>query len=173
VIVPVPVRGRHPRLSVGRLPHRTSQPRRYRHVPYQSQKAEPVDVIVYRERGFAEPWFLLVPPDSESWLPTAAGVPLYRQRVQIEPCFRDWKSHLGLRGLHRQVEKSSRLLRLLRGFPLADLIVFLLGQDPRAQQVRTWFEQAQHSPRHGTPKGLCVLSLALYLLSDPRWEQRA
>ena len=100
---------------MGRLPHRSGRATRYRHVLYQSQKAEPVDVIVYRERGFEQPWFLLVPPDSESWLPTPEVVRLYRQRMQIEHCFRDWKSHLGLRGLHLQVDKSRRLLRLLIG----------------------------------------------------------
>src|SRR5207253_3376966 len=53
----------------------------------------------------------LIQPDSEAWLPTEEVVRLYRQRMQIEQCFRDWKSHLGLRGLHLQVQKSERLLR--------------------------------------------------------------
>lgn len=173
VIVQAPVRGRQQRLSLGRLPHRSGRPTRYRHALYHSQKAEPLDVVVYRERGFEQPWFLLVPPDSESWLPTEEVVRLYRQRMQIEQCFRDWKSHLGLRGLHLQVQKSERLLRLLMGFTLAYLIVLLLGQDPLAERLRPLFEQARHHPRHGTSKVLSVLSIALYLLSDPRWEQRA
>ena len=98
VIVQATVRGHRQRLSLGRLPHRTHWPARYRHVLYHSQEAEPVDVIVYRERGFQQPWFLVVPPDSEPWLPTTEAVRLYRQRMHIEHCFRDWKSHLGLRG---------------------------------------------------------------------------
>src|SRR5256884_1198043 len=93
VIVQTKVRGRQRRLSLGRLPHRMGRPLRYRHVLYHSQKAEPVDVIVYRGKGFQEPWFLIVPPDSEAWLPTEEVVRLYRQRMQIEQCFRDWKSH--------------------------------------------------------------------------------
>src|SRR5437879_8381389 len=121
VIVRSKVRGRQRRLSLGRLPHRLGRPLRYRHVLYHSQKAEPVDVIVYRGKGFQEPWFLIVPPDSEAWLPTEEVVRLYRQRMQIEQCFRDWKSHLGLRGLHLQVQKSERLLRVLMGFTLAYL----------------------------------------------------
>src|SRR5256884_2559081 len=52
------------------------RPLRYRHVLYHSQKAEPVDVIVYRGKGFQEPWFLIVPPDSEAWLPTEEVVRL-------------------------------------------------------------------------------------------------
>jgi hypothetical protein len=173
VIVQGQVRGRQQRLSLGRLPHRTGQPRRYRHFLYHSKEAEPVDVIVYRERGFEQPWFLLVPPDSESWLSTEEVVRLYRQRMQIEHCFRDWKSHLGLRGLHLQVDKSARLLRLLMGFTLAYLIVLLLGQDPFAERLRPCFEQTRRCARHGTTRVLSVLSIALYLLSDRRWAQQA
>src|SRR5438132_4484373 len=55
VIVRTKVRGRQRRLSLGRLPHRMGRPLRYRHVLYHSQKAEPVDVIVYRGKGFQEP----------------------------------------------------------------------------------------------------------------------
>jgi hypothetical protein len=163
--------GRRQRLSLGRLPHRSGRATRYRHVIYQSQKAEPVDITVYREQGFDQPWFLLVPPDSEAWLPTERAVQLYRQRMQIEHCFGDWKSHLGLRGLHLQVRKSKRLLRLLMGFTLAYLMVSLLGQDPLAQRLRPLFEQPRRHPRHGTKKVLSVLSIVLYLLSDPRGEQ--
>ncbi|HVO82157.1 MAG TPA: transposase [Terriglobales bacterium] len=172
VIVEAEVRGRRRRLSLGRLPHRSGRATRYRHVLYQSQKAEPVDVIVYREQGFQQPWFLLVPPDSEAWLPTAEVVRLYRQRMQIEHCFRDWKSHLGLRGLHLQVRKSERLLRLLMGFTLAYLMVLLLGQDPLAQRLRPLFEHPRRHPRHGTNKVLSVLSIALYLLAHPHWGAR-
>ena len=52
VIVQAQVRGRLKRLSLGRLPNRAGQPRRYRHLLYHDCQAEPVDVIVYRERGF-------------------------------------------------------------------------------------------------------------------------
>src|SRR5213082_571461 len=172
VIVQTKVRGRQRRLSLGRLPHRLGRPIRYRHVLYHSQKAEPVDVIVYRGKGFQEPWFLVVPPDSESWLPTEEVVRLYRQRMRIEHCFRDWKSHLGLRGLRLQGQKPERILRLLMGFTLAYLLLLLLGQDPLAEKLRPYFEQPRRRDRHGTPKILSVLSMALYLLSDPRWEQR-
>jgi Transposase DDE domain len=173
VIVQAKVQGRRRRLSLGRLPHRTGCPIRYPHVLYHSTKAEPVDVIVYCEKGFAEPWFLIVPPDSEAWLPTEEVVGLYRQRMQIEQCFRDWKSHLGLRGLHLQVEKSERLLRVLMGFTLAYLIVLLLGTDPLAEKLRPHFERERHKPRHGTRKTLSVLSIALHVLSDSRWQQQA
>lgn len=60
------------------------------------------------------------------------------------------------------------------GFTLAYLIVLLFGQDPLGEQLRPpHFEQEWHKPRHGTRKVLSVLSIAMYLLSDSRWEQRA
>jgi hypothetical protein len=67
---------------------------RYRHALYDSREAKPVDLIVDRERGFQQAWFLVVPADSESRLPSEEVVQLYRQRMQIEQCFRHWRSHL-------------------------------------------------------------------------------
>ena len=173
VILHTPVRGRCQRISLGRLPHRTGVPKRYRHALYHANKKEPVDVVVYRGPGFKEPWFLIVPPDSEDWLPTEQVVSLYRQRMQIEHCFRDWKSHLGLRGLQLQVQKPARLLRLLMAFTLAYLFTLLLGQDPLAQKARVFFECPRRHPRHGTHRVLSVLSVALYMMADPQWQSRA
>jgi hypothetical protein len=173
VIVEATVRGRRQRLSLGRLPHRTGIPVRYRHVLYHGMQKEPVDLIVYRGPGFQDAWFLIVPPDSEPWLPNPLVVQLYRQRMQIEHCFRDWKSHLGLRGLRLQVQKPERILRLLMAFTLAYLFTLLLGQDPLAQQARPFFELQRQRPRHGTARVLSVLSIALYMISDPRWQRRA
>jgi len=173
VIIRATVRGRLQRLRLDRLPHRTGVPIRYRHVLYHGTQEEPVDVIVYRGQGFQDAWFLIVPPDSESWLPTGQVVALYRQRMQIEHCFRDWKSHLGLRGLRLEVQKPERLLRLLMAFTMAYLITLLLGQDPLAQKLRPYFELQRRSQRHGTTKILSVLSIALYWLSDPRRQSQA
>jgi len=75
--------------------------------------------------------------------------------------------------LHLQVQKPERLLRVLMGFTLAYLIVLLLGTDPLAEKLRPYFEQQRGKPRHGTCKVLSVLSIALQVLSDARWEQRA
>jgi DDE family transposase len=146
VIVQSQVRGRRQRISLCRLPHSPGQPIRYRHVLYHSCQADPVEVIVYRRKGFQQPWFLVVPPDTESWLPTEQVVRLYRQRMQIEQCFRDWKSHPGLRGLHLWVQKPQRHLRLLMGFTLAYLLVLLLGQDPLAERLRPLFEAPDSIP---------------------------
>jgi hypothetical protein len=139
---------------------------RYRPVLYHSQKADPVDVIVFRKTGFQQPWFLRVPPDSDSWQPTEEVVCLYRPRMRIEHCFRDWKSHMGLRGLQLQVQKPERIMRLMMGFTLAYLILLLLGQNPLTEKLRPYFEKPRRRDHHGTPKILSVLSMALFLLSD-------
>jgi hypothetical protein len=173
VIVEAEVRGRRQRLSLGRLPHRAGVPVRYRHVLYHGVKQEPVDLIVYRGPGFRDAWFLIVPPNSEAWLPTEKVVALYRQRMQIEYCFRDWKSHLGLRGLRLQVQKPERLLRLLMGFTLAYLLALLLGQDRFAERLRPLLEIPRRCPRHGTRRILSVLPVALSLLGDERWRDSA
>ena len=92
---------------------------------------------------------------------------LYRRCMQIEHYFRDWKSHLGLRGLHLRVRKSERLQRLLRGLTLAYLMVLLWGRDPPDQRLRPLLEQTCRRPRHGANKAVSVLSTTLYLLTDP------
>ena len=53
------------------------------------------------------------------------------------------------------------------------MLLLLLGQDPLAEKIRPIFEQRRHHPRRGTHRVLSVLSIALYLLSDPRWQQPA
>ncbi len=77
------------RLALGRVPHRPGVAVRYPHVLYQSTKREPVDLIIFHDPTFKEPWYLLVPPGSGRQLPTAAVVALYRQRMHIELTFRD------------------------------------------------------------------------------------
>ncbi len=145
---------------------------RYRHVLYHSREGEPVEVIDCRQKGFQEAWFLLVPPDSEAWLPTAEVAALYRQRMQIEQCFRDGKSHLGLRGLPLRGQKPERRLRLLMRLTLLPPCP-ALGAGPAAQRLRPFFEVARRRPRHGTRKILSALSIALCRLADPRWSTPA
>jgi Transposase DDE domain len=107
------VRAGGKRISLGRLAHRLGHPRRYSHAAYQDSAREPVDIVVFHDRNFQEPCFLLVPADSAERLPTAEVVELYRERMYIELTFRDWKTHLGLRGLRLEVDPALRLGRLL------------------------------------------------------------
>ncbi len=58
-------------------------------------------------------------------------------------------------------------------FKSSYLITMRLGQDPLAQNLRPYFEPQRRRPCHGTGKILSALSVALYLLSDARWAQRA
>ena len=78
-------------------------------------------MIALHDPAFHEPWWLLVPSDSDTILPTALVVQLYRERMQVEHTFRDFKTHLGLRGLALRVRIADRTGRLLLAFCLADV----------------------------------------------------
>jgi hypothetical protein len=69
--------------------------------------------------------------------------------MSIEQGFRDWKTHLGVRGLVFQVsDPAPYLTRLLLAFLLAYLICLALGATEEAQQVRAFVEIPRHKPRH-------------------------
>ncbi len=157
------------RLSLGRLSHRLGHPRRYSHAAYQDTLQEPVDIVVFHDPTFQQPWFLLVPAGSAQQLPTAEVVALYRQRMHIELTFRDWKTHLGLRGLRLQVDPALRLGRLLLALSSAYLLAVLLGSGPMAATVRTPCEVLRSRPRHGTQRRLGALSLGILALSLARF----
>ena len=71
---------------------------RYADVLYHAQQRVAVDVIVYHDPTYAEPWYLVVPCwTRRAWRP-AQVVELYRRRMQIEQSFRDFKTHLGCAG---------------------------------------------------------------------------
>jgi hypothetical protein len=100
-------------------------------------------------------------------------VDLYRERMQIEQSFRDFKTHLGLRGLHLKVAVAARMGRLLLTFCLAYILCVLLGDSPLGQQARQMFEIPRHYPRHGTTRTLSALSLAMLMLSHAHWILRS
>src|SRR5206468_4909612 len=89
--------------KLGELRCGRDRPLRYRGVLYQASLRVPVDIVAFHDPTFEEPWWLVVPPDSEALLPTDTVVALYRERMHIEHSFRDFKTHLGLRGLQLQV----------------------------------------------------------------------
>jgi hypothetical protein len=148
-------------------------PRRYENVRFHAQRQVLVDVIVYQEAGFQEPWFLLVPAAFRALLPTDLVVALYRERMQIEQSFRDFKTHLGLRGLQLQVDIAPRMGRLLLAFLLAYIFCLLLGESPLGQTARLAFEIPRRTPRHGTTRTLSALTLAMLLLAHPAWKMEA
>ena len=135
-------------------------------LPYQGKKEIKVDVIVYRERSFKEPWFLLVPAGKEDILSTEKVVELYRRRMNIEVTFRDFKSHLGVRGLSLKVRKGERLDRLLGAMVLTYILLLTLGASEIGKFLRKRIEIPRSKARHGTRKTLSVLTISLFAISD-------
>ncbi|MCK4419252.1 transposase [Candidatus Aerophobetes bacterium] len=152
--------------SIGRLKHSLGKPRRYRGCLYQGRKEIKVDVVVYRERGFKEPWFLLVPSGKEDILSTEKVVELYRRRMNIEVTFRDFKSHLGVRGLSLKVRKGERLNRLLGAMVLTYILLLVLGAGEIGKFLRKRIEILRSKARHGTKRTLSILTISLFAISD-------
>jgi len=161
------------RMRLGRLHAPLRKVLRYENVLYHADRKVPVDVIVYYDPTYAEPWYLLVPVAYRKLLETDRVVDLYRDRMQIEQSFRDFKTHLGLRGLRLQIDIAPRMGRLLLAFCLSYILCVLLGESPLGEQAREAFEIPRHLPRHGTRRTLSALSIAMLILSHPAWVERA
>jgi len=148
-------------------------PVRYANLRYRKNGQEPVDLIVYRERNFKETWYLLVPAGSEKLLPTPKVVQIYRSRMRIEQGFRDWKTHLGVRGLKLESNPAVRMGRLLLALALAYICLLMLGSHAWVETHRLRFETLRRTPRHGTRRTLSVLSHAMLFLASPDLAHRA
>jgi len=166
VIVHYKENGKTYHKSLGRLKYSLGKPRRYRNCLYQGKKEIKVDVVVYREKNFKEPWFLLVPSGNEDILSTERVVELYRRRMNIEVTFRDFKSHLGVRGLSLKVRKGERLDRLLGVMVLTYILLLILGIGEIGESLRKRIEIPRSKARHGTRKTLSVLTISLFAISD-------
>ena len=137
-----------------------------------SQKKEPLDLIIYFAKGYQEPWCLLVPPGTS--LTAEEMVELYAKRMSIEQGFRDWKTHLGVRGLvFYGNNPAPRLTRLLLAFSLSYLLCLALGSTEEAQMVRAFVEIKRRKPRHGTTRTLSVLSIGMLRLSLKKFSKEA
>ncbi len=158
--------GKFRRIGLGRLPHRQGQARRYRNVIYHDKEKVLVDIVVYREKGFKEPWFLILPPGVEEVLPTEQVVEWYRLRMRIEVKFRDFKSCLGVRGLKLKVDKAEKIRRLLICMAIAYVLLIVMGDSDLARQLRKRIEVLRKRRRHGTRRTLSVLSVALFMATD-------
>jgi hypothetical protein len=157
--------------TLGRFKIRPGQLLRYS-VLYHSQKKEPLDLIIYFGKGYKEPWYLLVP--SGTSLTAEEIVDLYAKRMSIEQGFRDWKTHLGVRGLIFFGDNPApRLTRLLLAFSLSYLLCLSLGSTEEAQAVRAFAEIKRHKPRHGTTRTLSVLSIGILRLSLKKFSKQA
>ena len=85
--------------------------------------------------------------------------------MQIEQGFRDWKTHLGVRGLKLKVDRDTRLTRLLFALSVAYLLLVLLGASDLGESLRNKFEVRRTKPRHGTTRSLSVLTLGTAMLA--------
>jgi len=157
--------------TLGRFKIKPGQLLRYS-VLYHSQKKEPLDLIIYFGKGYKEPWYLLVP--SGTSLTAEEIVELYAKRMSIEQGFRDWKTHLGVRGLIFYGDNPApRLTRLLLAFSLSYLLCLALGSTKEAQFVRAFVEIKRRKPRHGTTRTLSVLSIGILRLSLKKFSKQA
>jgi hypothetical protein len=157
--------------TLGRFKIKPGQICRYS-VRYHCLKKEPLDLIIYFGKGYKEPWYLLVPPGTS--LTTEEIIELYAKRMSIEQGFRDWKTHLGVRGLEFIGDNPApRLTRLLLAFSLSYLLCLALGSTPEAQAVRAFAEIPRRKPRHGTRRTLSVLSIGILSLSLEKFRNQA
>ena len=163
-------RGRRMKLRQLHAPPRKAI--RYEKILYHAHRKVPVDVVVYYDPAYEEPWYLLVPVGCRKLLTTELVVELYRERMQIEQSFRDFKTHLGLRGLNLQIDIAPRMGRLLLAFCLTYILCVLLGESSLGEQARSYFEVLRRTPRHGTRRTLSALTMAMLILSHPAWVER-
>jgi hypothetical protein len=143
--------------ALSRFPYQPGQIHRYG-VFYHSRAKEPLDLIIFRGLGYKETWYLLVPQAFSR--NQKEIVDLYAKRMSIEQGFRDWKTHLGVRGLvFRVSDPAPHLTRLLLAFSLSYLICLALGATQQAQEVRGFVEIPRRTPRHQTIRTLSALSI--------------
>jgi hypothetical protein len=157
--------------ALGRFSVKTGQIQFYS-VLYHSKQKVPLNLIIFRGKGYQATWYLLIPRDIP--LSPKEVVDLYARRMSIEQGFRDWKTHLGVRGLVFYCENPApRLTRILLGFSLAYLLCLALGASGEAPSVRAFVEIPRRKPRHGTRRTLSSLSIGILRLSLPRFANHA
>jgi hypothetical protein len=157
--------------ALSRFSVRTGQIQSYS-VLYHSQKKIPFRLIIFRGKGYQETWYLLIPQQIP--LSPKQIVDLYARRMCIEQGFRDWKTHLGVRGLIFYCDDPApRLTRLLLAFSLSYLLCLALGASGQAPAVRAFVEIPRRQPRHGTRRTLSSLSIGILRLSLPRFANQA
>jgi hypothetical protein len=158
-------------IALGRLSVKAGHIQRYS-VRYHSKEKEPLDLIIFHGKGYQEPWYLLVPANT----PESAKeiVALYAKRMSIEQGFRDWKTHLGIRGMvFVNDNPAPRLTRLLLAFSLSYLLCLALGSTTDSQRVRAFVEIPRRTPRHGTTRTLSALYIGILRLSLPKFASHA
>lgn len=158
-------------MSLGRFSVKAGQIQRYS-ILYHSKKKEPLDLIIFHGKGYKEPWYLLVPANTPESVEEI--VALYAKRMSIEQGFRDWKTHLGIRGMvFLNDNPAPRLTRLLLAFSLSYVLCLALGSTAESQLVRAFVEIPRRTARHGTTRTLSTLYIGILRLSLPKFTSRA
>jgi hypothetical protein len=111
-----------------------------------------------------------IPPGSADWFPSAEVVALYQWRMSVEQGFRDFKTHLGVRGLQLQVRITERVQRLLQAFTLAHAHIVSLGMSREAEEARQRLEDRRCTARQATTRILSARTIAALLLCGLRIE---
>jgi hypothetical protein len=157
--------------ALGRLRVKPGKMKRYK-VLYHSTEKEPLDLIVFLGKGYQETWYLLVPRDTP--MTSKEIVDVYARRMSIEQGFRDWKTHLGVRGMvFKGDDPASRLARLLTAFSLTYLLCLALGASKESEAVMAFVEILRRTPRHGITRTLSSLSIGILRLSLPKFASKA
>lgn len=158
-------------IALARFSVKAGQIQRYS-VLYQAKEKVPLDLIIFHGKGYQEPWYLLVPAKTPA--SSKEIVALYAKRMSIEQGFRDWKTHLGIRGMvFMNDNPAPRLTRLLLAFSLSYLLCLALGSTADSQLVRAFVEIPRRTPRHGTTRTLSTLYIGILRLSLPKFTVRA
>lgn len=157
--------------SLGRIRVKPGEMKRFK-VLYHSSEKMPLDLIVFHGKGYRDTWYLLIPRDMPRSMEEIVG--LYARRMSIEQGFRDWKTHLGVRGMvFKGDDPAPRLTRLLTAFSLCYLLCLALGAVKEADAVRAFVEIPRKMPRHGTTRTLSSLSIGILRLSLPKFAAQA
>jgi hypothetical protein len=157
--------------SLGRIRVKPGEMKRLK-ILYHSSEKMPLDLIIFHGKGYKDTWYLLVPRDMP--MTTEEIVDLYARRMSIEQGFRDWKTHLGVRGMvFKGEDPAPRLARLLTAFSLSYMLCLALGAAKDADVVRAFVEIPRKKPRHGTARTLSSLSIGILRLSLHKFEDRA
>lgn len=158
-------------IALARFSVKAGQTQRYS-ILYQAKKKVPLDLIIFHGKGYQEPWYLLVPANSPE--SSKEIVALYAKRMSIEQGFRDWKTHLGIRGMvFVNDNPAPRLTRLLLAFSLSYLLCLALGSTADSRLVRAFVEIPRRTPRHGTTRTLSALYIGILRLSLPKFSAGA
>jgi hypothetical protein len=106
---------------------------------------------VFHRATFREPWYLLVPPDSASQLPTAEVVGLYRAPHAHRADLPGSEDPPGPPGVRLEVDIAPRLGRLLLALTVAYTLAVLLGACRASRRVRQDCEVLRATPATASP----------------------